>query len=63
MPVTHDPISWTKTVERDKLDGKSCRVSYHRIFVVFSWMDLDETRSDSYEVICSLSEKVYYVLV
>ena len=59
-PVTHDPTSWMKTVECDKLDGKSCRLSYHTTFVVWNWMELDGTRSESYDLIISLLEKDYH---
>ena len=38
-PVTHDLTSWMKTVECDNLDGKSCRVSYHTILVVWKLME------------------------
>ena len=46
-----------QNVECKKLDGKSGRVSYHTIFVVWSWMELDGKRSDSYDIINSLLEK------
>ena len=41
--MTHDPASWMKTVECDKLDGKSCVIQYS-----FCGMELDGMRSDSY---------------
>ena len=48
---------WMKTVECDRMDEKSCRVPSHTILVIWSWMELDGTRSDSYDEISSLLEK------
>ena len=33
QPMKHDPTSWMKTVECNKLDGKSCCVSYIQFLV------------------------------
>ena len=40
-----------------RVGWKSCHVPYHTIFVVWSSMEVDGTRSDSYDVISSLLEK------
>ena len=45
VPMTHNPTSWMNTVGCDKVVVKSCR-TYD-----FCGMELDGTRSDSYDVL------------